>query len=321
MRQWMTRLLAVIAVAAGGWVFTQGPLTPAPNLRVKSDANGYLVATAYAQTAPIGPLTPFGNIRLRTDSNGYLAVTVAGGTITPDKVLLADGTAAAPSLTFTSETTKGVYSPATGVLGFSVPNNGSFRFYENSNNVIYADDTLLTLTSAMRLAWGSSGIAAEDVFLQRDAANTLALRNGTAAQTLNTYGTYADASNYTRLRFGYSSGAAAFMLGVEQAGTGAAAPLYVGTAGSQSIVFVTNGLTNQRWEITNGGNLQPWANGTLTLGASTKRAANVYSVLGNFSGAVTIGNTVGAAVAVASTHKVTIDIGGTTYYLLATNVP
>jgi hypothetical protein len=41
----------------------------------------------------------------------------------------------------------------------------------------------------------------------------------------------------------------------------------------------------------------------------------------NAAGAVAIGNTVGAAVAVASTHKVTVVIGGVTYYLLATNVP
>lgn len=40
-----------------------------------------------------------------------------------------------------------------------------------------------------------------------------------------------------------------------------------------------------------------------------------------FAGAVAIGNTVGAAVSVASTHKVTMVIGGVTYYLLATNVP
>lgn len=38
------------------------------------------------------------------------------------------------------------------------------------------------------------------------------------------------------------------------------------------------------------------------------------------SGALSIGNTVQTAVSVASTHKVTISIGGSTYYLLATNV-
>lgn len=39
-----------------------------------------------------------------------------------------------------------------------------------------------------------------------------------------------------------------------------------------------------------------------------------------FSGAIAINNTVAAGVAVASTHKVTMVIGGTTYYLLASNV-
>jgi hypothetical protein len=39
-----------------------------------------------------------------------------------------------------------------------------------------------------------------------------------------------------------------------------------------------------------------------------------------FAGAVAIGNTVGVGVAVASTHKVTMVIGGVTYYLLASNV-
>lgn len=38
-----------------------------------------------------------------------------------------------------------------------------------------------------------------DIFLERDAANTLALRNGANAQTFRLYGTYTDASNYRRL--------------------------------------------------------------------------------------------------------------------------
>jgi hypothetical protein len=55
----------------------------------------------------------------------------------------------------------------------------------------------------------------------------------------------------------------------------------------------------------------------LTLG-NDKSAT--FTGTGTFSGALAIGNTVDAAVAVASTHKVTIVIGGVTYYLLATNV-
>jgi hypothetical protein len=39
-----------------------------------------------------------------------------------------------------------------------------------------------------------------------------------------------------------------------------------------------------------------------------------------FGGAVAIGNTTSVAVAAASTHKVSILIGGVQYYLLASNV-
>lgn len=39
------------------------------------------------------------------------------------------------------------------------------------------------------------------------------------------------------------------------------------------------------------------------------------------SGAITIGNTVSAGIAVASTNKIAIVVGGTTYYFLATTTP
>jgi hypothetical protein len=38
------------------------------------------------------------------------------------------------------------------------------------------------------------------------------------------------------------------------------------------------------------------------------------------TGAIACGNTVAAGIGVASTHKVTMVIGGVTYYLLASNV-
>jgi hypothetical protein len=60
---------------------------------------------------------------------------------------------------------------------------------------------------------------------------------------------------------------------------------------------------------------------TLAVTARTLLNGNT-AVTGTLSstGALAIGNTVATAVAVASTHKVTIVIGGVTYYLLATNV-
>lgn len=57
--------------------------------------------------------------------------------------------------------------------------------------------------------------------LVRDAANTLALRNGTSAQTLNVYNTYTDASNYERGYIGFT-GSSQFLIGTAKAGTGTA---------------------------------------------------------------------------------------------------
>jgi hypothetical protein len=72
-----------------------------------------------------------------------------------------------------------------------------------------------------------------------------------------------------------------------------------------------------------GANLALGANGTevvriagTNVGIGTTSPGSKLDV----NGELRIGNTVATAVAVSSTHKVTIVIGGTTYYLLATNV-
>lgn len=65
------------------------------------------------------------------------------------------------------------------------------------------------------LAWGST----PDVWLYRDAANTLALRNGTNAQKLSVYETFTDLANYSRM-YAKAVAGAAFEIGTEAAGTG-----------------------------------------------------------------------------------------------------
>jgi hypothetical protein len=61
--------------------------------------------------------------------------------------------------------------------------------------------------------------------LYADAANTLAQRNSTAAQTFRLYNTYTDASNYTRLSIGFAAGNCSIK--PENAGTGSAANLLI----------------------------------------------------------------------------------------------
>jgi len=71
----------------------------------------------------------------------------------------------------------------------------------------------------------------------------------------------------------------------------------------------TSNTFNIDWRAANA------AAGTFTNLLSLDSSGNA-----TFAGSIAIGNTVQTAAAVASTHKVTISIGGVTYYLLATNV-
>ncbi len=88
MREWQRIggvILVALACATAPLLGTDGPLTVAPNLRVRTDTgSGYLLVTAGAYSGADGPYTNFGNIKLRTDQNGYLLVSGTGltGTIT-----------------------------------------------------------------------------------------------------------------------------------------------------------------------------------------------------------------------------------------------
>lgn len=70
--------LAVGLLAGGVVTAVDGPLTPAANLRVRANENGYLLASAGAAGLVNGPLTNFANLRLRTNENGYLLIDCSG---------------------------------------------------------------------------------------------------------------------------------------------------------------------------------------------------------------------------------------------------
>src|SRR5882724_7729589 len=80
--------------------------TNAKNLRVKTDANSYLITSGAAYTAPDGPLTAFNTIKLRTDANGYLLTT--SSPTSNSFGYFADGSALLPSITFATQTNMGL---------------------------------------------------------------------------------------------------------------------------------------------------------------------------------------------------------------------
>ena len=120
---------------------------------------------------------------------------------------------------------------------------------------------------ATSIGIGTNG-AAQDVILARDAANTLAQRNGVNAQTLRVYGTFTDASNYERLSIGYSAGVSAFVIQREQAGTGAQRALYL-NGGSHVFGIGAAPSGAYTWTIAaSGGHLVAGVDNTYDIGAS-----------------------------------------------------
>lgn len=94
------------------------------------------------------------------------------------------------------------------VIGLSANNGG------NLGGIGIASSHAVGWSST--LDGGNFGVA--DLFLFRDAANTLAQRNGTNAQAFNIYNTFTDASNYERGCMRWASNILEF--GTEAAGTG-----------------------------------------------------------------------------------------------------
>ena len=83
-----------------------------------------------------------------------------------------------------------------GVSQFSVSKVGAMiSAFSISSSYIQSNANFVLTTDAGAVVWG----ATSDTWLRRDAANTLALRNGANAQTFNVYGTYTSITDYRRL--------------------------------------------------------------------------------------------------------------------------
>ena len=133
-------------------------------------------------------------------------------------------------------------------LEFANISQANFLFYGsgysagNDAAVIDPASSRFVVRSGGSFAWNSNAGYANgspDTFLFRDAANTIAQRNGTANQTSRIYGTYTDASNYERLSLSANSTAA--YIQSERAGTGTARPLYLGANNSTTVTIDTVG--------------------------------------------------------------------------------
>jgi hypothetical protein len=122
----------------------------------------------------------------------------------------------------------------------------------------------------------NANITADTILLRDGAANTLALRNGAAAQTFRVYNTYTDANNYSRLKIGWDAVTyAAFTIEGQQLGTGVGRSLaLIGGGNVLGLGVAPSG--NFNWVI-NSGHFLAGTDNSVDIGSSgANRPRDIY---------------------------------------------
>jgi hypothetical protein len=145
----------------------------------------------------------------------------------------------------------------------------SIQFSIAGSSFFSVGNTQVSLIGATTtLAWWNG--SAYDLFIARDAANTLAQRNGANPQTFRLYNTYTDASNGEWLDVGWSGGFC--YISTNKNGTGALQELILRSASN----LYLRPSTNSGWRITSSALLAETDN-SYDIGASgATRPRNLY---------------------------------------------
>jgi hypothetical protein len=151
--------------------------------------------------------------------------------------------------------------------GFDWDTNRSAAAYVRATSIVLGfQNTGLSLLNSGAISWStnSDALAAQDLFILRDAAGVLAQRNGANPQTSRVYNTYTDASNFERGTFSWSGNV--LYVGTEKLGTGTGRKLSLYSANTME--FCTNNSTSAKWAIDTSGNLSgdTTNGGDLTVG-------------------------------------------------------
>jgi hypothetical protein len=147
-----------------------------------------------------------------------------------------------------------IESPTDETYNFRRGLSGSVRVQIGVGYVRIGDSGSLEFNS-------SSASSASDLSIIRDAANILAQRRTTNAQTFRLYRTYTDASNYERLGF-LTTNTTRYTITSENAGTGSARSLEVSfytAASDPTSTDITSGCFSV-WKNSGTGTIKLWAN-------------------------------------------------------------
>ncbi len=167
-----------------------------------------------------------------------------------------NGTVSAASFGFALEVNSGLIRTGTGILSIALTGDERFRWDKANGRTV--------IGSAWAMTWSSTSTSdgAPDLFLFRDAANTLAQRNGVNAQTVRWYGTFTNSTNYERVELTVNATRA--FLTHRSAGTGSDRPFAFGVVNTRIFEIQTSGHTF--WPTDN----------TYDLGGPSNRIRSVF---------------------------------------------
>lgn len=158
-------------------------------------------------------------------------------------------------------------------FGNGASNSGTVYARVNDTRVLGINSTSVMIPAANTYAFGTVSGMSGDVFLARDAASTLALRNGTSAQTYRIYATASGSPGADFQRLTLSAGVTANMavVAADNGGTGVAMGLQFGAA------LTTGGGVTNIMNINTSGHLVWNTDNTYDIGASgANRPRNIY---------------------------------------------
>lgn len=170
---------------------------------------------------------------LQVNGTAILNATANGGIYAPRSAL--DGGTIAGYL----------FRSGTDVLGFRCDTNNNIGVFTRGDQTFSSymfgssGRPIFKLAAAFSIAWGSNDVAVqsnEDLVLSRDAADTLAQRRTTNAQTFRVYNTFTSATNFERLNIRWTSNEA--ILDTEAgSGGGTLRGLKIGSADTSLLGF------------------------------------------------------------------------------------
>jgi len=168
-------------------------------------------------------INAIGNLLGKVNASNALVVTLDGGTASATKFLAGDGTAAAPSYSFTSAATTGWYL-ASAVPSLSI--GGQIRYQWDST-------TFYNLSNTSQMAWGASS----DLITAREAADHWFHRRSTNAQRLSVANTYTSATNYSAFSVDMQTTPGTATVGTRTAAAGTGIPLKLVAQASSAGTF------------------------------------------------------------------------------------